>query len=232
MDRIHEERPNTPETRCASSDESYESDHSRDPPLIFKDGHCPPEMKIHEERQESTETSCVSMKSDQSREPPLVFKDGCSFPEMKTDQTRSEDPTDDSAQPHKSDLDSIFMVLEENIVTFVKNELKKFKRVLSPDDPKCLEKKREDEDVIDTEEEEEHTRRSREAFLKITLNFLRRMKQDVLADCLQSSKRLSTSLKFDQRKNGHYISKMSLNVFQGRFTCYMPHPDRILQDVI
>uniref|UniRef100_A0A8P4JXR8 Protein NLRC3 n=1 Tax=Dicentrarchus labrax TaxID=13489 RepID=A0A8P4JXR8_DICLA len=195
MDRIHEERPDSPETRCASSDESYESDHSRDPPLTFKDGHCPPEMKIHEERQESIETSCVSMKSDQSREPPLVFKDGCSFPEMKTDQTRSEDPTDDSARMHKSDLDSIFMVLEENIVTFVKNELKKFKRVLTPDDPKCLEKKREDEDVIDTEEEEEHRRRSREAFLKITLNFLRRMKQDVLADCLQNKSPVACQLK-------------------------------------
>ncbi|XP_051277172.1 protein NLRC3 isoform X2 [Dicentrarchus labrax] len=193
--KIHEERPDSPETRCASSDESYESDHSRDPPLTFKDGHCPPEMKIHEERQESIETSCVSMKSDQSREPPLVFKDGCSFPEMKTDQTRSEDPTDDSARMHKSDLDSIFMVLEENIVTFVKNELKKFKRVLTPDDPKCLEKKREDEDVIDTEEEEEHRRRSREAFLKITLNFLRRMKQDVLADCLQNKSPVACQLK-------------------------------------
>ena len=31
----------------------------------------------------------------------------------------------------------------------MKNELKGFKRVLSPDDPKCSEKKREDENVID-----------------------------------------------------------------------------------
>ncbi|TDH14471.1 hypothetical protein EPR50_G00045460 [Perca flavescens] len=66
-------------------------------------------------------------------------------------------------------------LLEENIVTFVKNELKKIQKVLSPDYP---ESQREDED--------EEQRSSREAFLKITLHFLRKMKQDELADCLQS----------------------------------------------
>ncbi|KAJ4921457.1 hypothetical protein JOQ06_022351 [Pogonophryne albipinna] len=38
---------------------------------------------------------------------------------------RSEVPGGQSAQQHQTDLDSIFMLLEENIVTFVKNELKK-----------------------------------------------------------------------------------------------------------
>ncbi|TDG95967.1 hypothetical protein EPR50_G00241970 [Perca flavescens] len=38
------------------------------------------------------------------------------------------------------------MLLEENIVTFVKNELKKIQKVLSPDYPECSESKREDED--------------------------------------------------------------------------------------
>uniref|UniRef100_A0A8C9ZYG0 NACHT domain-containing protein n=1 Tax=Sander lucioperca TaxID=283035 RepID=A0A8C9ZYG0_SANLU len=75
-------------------------------------------------------------------------------------------------------MDSIFMLLEKNIITFVKNELKKIQKVLSPDYPECSESQREDED--------EEQRRSREAFLKITLHFLRRMKQDELADCLQS----------------------------------------------
>ncbi|TDG95978.1 hypothetical protein EPR50_G00241810 [Perca flavescens] len=74
-------------------------------------------------------------------------------------------------------------LLEENIVTFVKNELKKIQKLLSPDYPECSESQREDED--------EEQRRSREAFLKITLHFLRRMKQDELADRLQSSKRIS-----------------------------------------
>ena len=39
-------------------------------------------------------------------------------------------------------------------------------------------------------EDEEQRRSSREAFLKITLQFLRRLKQEKMADCLQSSKRL------------------------------------------
>ena len=80
--------------------------------------------------------------------------------------------------------------LEENIVTFVKNELKKFQKLLSPDYPEYSERQRsEDEEVLHGEEEEQR-RSSREAFLKITLNFLRRMKQEELADCLQSSKRI------------------------------------------
>uniref|UniRef100_A0A3Q3FMQ3 B30.2/SPRY domain-containing protein n=1 Tax=Labrus bergylta TaxID=56723 RepID=A0A3Q3FMQ3_9LABR len=81
-----------------------------------------------------------------------------------------------SDQQNPTDLDSIFMLLEENIITFVKNELKRVQRVLSPDYPECLESQSEDE---------EQGRSCKEAFLKITLHFLRRMKQEELADCLQ-----------------------------------------------
>ncbi|MEQ2317067.1 hypothetical protein AMECASPLE_038977, partial [Ameca splendens] len=38
--------------------------------------------------------------------------------------------------------------------------------------------------------DEEQRRRSREAFVKITLNFLKKMKQEELAERLQSSKRI------------------------------------------
>ncbi|XP_076737399.1 protein NLRC3-like [Maylandia zebra] len=62
------------------------------------------------------------------------------------------------------------MLLEDNIITFVKNELKKIQKVLSPDYPECLESQRSS---------------SREAFVKITVDFLRRMKQEELADRLQ-----------------------------------------------
>lgn len=75
----------------------------------------------------------------------------------------------------------------------MKNELKKIQKVLSSDYPECLESQREDEEVLDGEEEEQR-RSSREAFLKITLHFLRRMKQEELADCLQSSKRISLKI--------------------------------------
>ncbi|XP_055362671.1 NACHT, LRR and PYD domains-containing protein 12-like isoform X2 [Betta splendens] len=77
------------------------------------------------------------------------------------------------------------MLLEENIVTFVKKELKKMQKVLSPDYPECLESQREEEEELDGEDEEQR-RSSRDAFLKITVNFLRRMKQEELVDCLQN----------------------------------------------
>uniref|UniRef100_A0A3P8PZ98 B30.2/SPRY domain-containing protein n=1 Tax=Astatotilapia calliptera TaxID=8154 RepID=A0A3P8PZ98_ASTCA len=54
------------------------------------------------------------------------------------------------------------------------NELKKIQKVLSPDYPECLESQREDEEE----------RRSREALVTITVNFLRRLKQEELADRL------------------------------------------------
>ena len=83
--------------------------------------------------------------------------------------------------------------MEENIVTFVKNELKKIQKVVSSDYPECLESEREDEEVLDGEDEEKR-KSSREEFVKITLHFLRRMKQEELADCLQSSKRISLKI--------------------------------------
>ncbi|XP_040915352.1 NLR family CARD domain-containing protein 3-like, partial [Toxotes jaculatrix] len=101
------------------------------------------------------------------------------------DQESSEVPSAQSAQQHQTHLDSIFMLLEENIVTFVKKELKKIQKVVSPDYPECSESQREDEEVLDGEDEEQR-RSSREAFVKITVNFLRRMKQEELADCLHS----------------------------------------------
>ncbi|XP_036007874.1 NLR family CARD domain-containing protein 3-like [Fundulus heteroclitus] len=79
----------------------------------------------------------------------------------------------------------LFARLSDNIVTFVKKELKKIQKVLSPDDPDCSESQREDEEVLEGENEEQR-RSSREALMKITLNFLRRMKQEELADRLQS----------------------------------------------
>lgn len=75
------------------------------------------------------------------------------------------------------------------MVTFVKNELKKIQRVLSPDYPECLESQREDEEELGSEDEEQR-RSSRKSFLQITVNFLRRMKQEELAERLQSSKRV------------------------------------------
>ncbi|CAI5669495.1 unnamed protein product [Oreochromis niloticus] len=122
------------------------------------------------------EPSCMSLQSDGSKDAVIHFKSGVCRPAERVDQQSSEVPSDQSAQQHQTQLDSIFMLLEDNIITFVKNELKKIQKVLSPDYPECLESQREDDEQ----------RSSREAFVKITVDFLRRMKQDELADRLQS----------------------------------------------
>ncbi|XP_032412071.1 NLR family CARD domain-containing protein 3-like isoform X3 [Xiphophorus hellerii] len=124
----------------------------------------------------STDT-CLSIAA--SMEPPLQFSLN------RAGLQSSEVPTDPSVQQHQTQLDSIFMLLEENIVTFMKNELKNIQKVLSPDDPGSSEGQSEDEEVMGGEDEEQR-RSSREAVMKITLNFLRKMKQEELAECLQS----------------------------------------------
>ncbi|XP_029903648.1 LOW QUALITY PROTEIN: NACHT, LRR and PYD domains-containing protein 3-like [Myripristis murdjan] len=116
---------------------------------------------------------------------PDEFKDGQHSVDHGVHQQSSEVPSAQSAQQHQTNLASIFMLLEENMVTFVKKELTNLQRSLSPDYPECLERQREDEEVLDGEEEEQR-RSSREAFLQITLHFLRRMKQEELAERLQS----------------------------------------------
>ncbi|KAF3706842.1 NLR family CARD domain-containing protein 3 CARD15-like protein Caterpiller protein 16.2 [Channa argus] len=135
--------------------------------------------RMKKQRPDSAEPSCISMKSDRSMIEPFNFKDEQPA-HGRVEQQSSEVHSDQFAQQHQPDLDSIFMLLEDNIVTFVKNQLKEIQRVLRPDYPEWPESQREDE------EDEEQRRSSRESFVKITVNFLRRMKQEELADCLQS----------------------------------------------
>ncbi|XP_028254306.1 NACHT, LRR and PYD domains-containing protein 12-like [Parambassis ranga] len=73
----------------------------------------------------------------------------------------------------------MLLTFAENIVRFVKDELKKIQKLLSPDYPECSESQREDE-------EDEEQRSSRESLVQITVHFLRRMKQEELAERLQS----------------------------------------------
>uniref|UniRef100_A0A8C9Y1E0 NACHT domain-containing protein n=1 Tax=Sander lucioperca TaxID=283035 RepID=A0A8C9Y1E0_SANLU len=172
-----EKRPDCaePEPSCVS----FKSDRSKQRFINFKGEQPSAEKRIHQ-RPDSAEPgpSCVSFKSDRSKQRFINFKGQQPSAEKRVDQESSVVPSVQSAQQHQTHLDSIFMLLEENILTFVKNELKNIQKVLSPDYPECSESQRKNED--------EEQRRSREAFLKITLHFLRRMKQDKLADRLQS----------------------------------------------
>uniref|UniRef100_A0AAQ4RY42 NACHT domain-containing protein n=1 Tax=Gasterosteus aculeatus aculeatus TaxID=481459 RepID=A0AAQ4RY42_GASAC len=177
--RTHQRPGPGPGPSCVS----MKSNRSMDPPLVFKDVGPPVDASVsfssHQQRGKSPEPRCLSMKSDQSIGRWIDFKDGRRSYDPEEDQESSEVPTGPSAQQHQTHLDSIFMLLEENILTFVKNELKKILKVVRSDYPECLEK--DDEEVLDEEQ-----MRSREAFVKISVHFLRRMKQEELAEHLQS----------------------------------------------
>ena len=76
-----------------------------------------------------------------------------------------------------------------DLVTLVKKEMKRFRRLLTTDYPKCLESQREEGEVVDGEGEEER-RSITEGALKITLHLLRSLKQEKLADILMMSKKV------------------------------------------
>ncbi|XP_055797339.1 NACHT, LRR and PYD domains-containing protein 12-like [Salvelinus fontinalis] len=141
---------------------------------------------IKRKRPASPVPSCVSMKSDWSMRHPLHFREGDFSTEQRNQQERSESEilSGQSSQSHQTDLASIFSLLEENILTFVKNELKMFKRILSPELPEGFESQKQDKEVVDAEDEKQESS-AREGALKITLHVLRKMNQKELADTLE-----------------------------------------------
>ncbi|XP_039477705.1 NLR family CARD domain-containing protein 3-like [Oreochromis aureus] len=121
------------------------------------------------------------------------------------DEESSEVPSDQSAQQHQSCLDSMFMLLEDNIITFVKNELKKIQKILCPNNS---ESQMEEETLLGGEGEDQ---RNREALVKLALHFLRTMKKDDWADRLQN-KLFAPQC---QRKLKSNLKKKSQCVFEG-----------------
>ncbi|XP_051797888.1 NLR family CARD domain-containing protein 3-like [Acanthochromis polyacanthus] len=111
----------------------------------------------------------------------------------RVEQQNSEVPRTQSVQQHH--LDSIFMLLEDKMVTFVKKELKNMQKAVSPRYPEWSESQRKDEEELEGDDEER--RNTREMFQQIAVLFLRRMKQEKLADCLQSicGRKLKSGLK-------------------------------------
>ncbi|XP_047465654.1 NLR family CARD domain-containing protein 3-like [Mugil cephalus] len=178
---IHQQRPDPSGITAVS----MKSDRSMGKPMNFKDGQKSADPGIHQQRPDPSGITAVSMKSDRSMGQRINFKDGQKSADPGLQQQISVVSSHQSEQQHHKDLDSIFMLLEENMVSFMKKELKKIQKVVSPDYPECSESQREDEEVLEGEDEEQR-RSSRDLFLKMTVNFLRRMKQEELADCLQS----------------------------------------------
>ncbi|KAM4599573.1 protein NLRC3-like [Fundulus diaphanus] len=174
MDQCEDREEGVPPSKTTLCGEAESQSHAQRIPKTLTETHQP-----------EPEPSCVSLKSDDSKDFIINFKSSGPPSSERVDQQNSEVPKGPSAREHQTQLDSIFMLLEENIVTFVKKELKKIQKVLSPDDPDCSESQRDDDEVLEGEDKEQR-RSSREAVMKITLNFLRRMKQEELADRLQS----------------------------------------------
>ncbi|XP_052368677.1 NACHT, LRR and PYD domains-containing protein 12-like isoform X5 [Oncorhynchus keta] len=178
---IKQERPASPVPSCVS----MKSDKSMGEPIWFRKGDFSTEQSpIKQERPASPVPSCVSMKSDWSMEHPIEFREGDFSTEQRNQQEGSESEilSGQSSQGHQTDLDSIFSMLEEKIMTFVKNELKIFKRILSPELPEGFESQK--QEVVDAEDEKQESS-AREGALKITLHVLRKMNQKELADTLE-----------------------------------------------
>ncbi|XP_076875315.1 NLR family CARD domain-containing protein 3-like isoform X2 [Brachyhypopomus gauderio] len=113
--------------------------------------------------------SCVSMKSDWSMDHPRNLSSGPVTSDLHTQKKPVKISIDK--------LESVFEELEHKIISLVKNELKRFKNLLSPDYPACTERQVEDE---------EDQSSVREGALKITLQVLRNMNQTDLANTLET----------------------------------------------
>ncbi|XP_071028757.1 NLR family CARD domain-containing protein 3-like [Oncorhynchus clarkii lewisi] len=156
---------------------------------------------IKRKRPASPVPSCVSMKSDWSMNLPTRFREGDFSTEQSYQQERSELEmlSGQSSQSQHIDLTSIFSLLEEKIMTFVKNELKRFKRILSPELPQGFESQKQDEESS-----------AREGALKITLHVLRKMNQKELADTLE--KKLDVICQRELKSN---LKKKFQCIFEG-----------------
>ncbi|XP_047657767.1 NACHT, LRR and PYD domains-containing protein 12-like [Tachysurus fulvidraco] len=118
-------------------------------------------------RSDSPEPSCVSMKSDQSMELLITFRDRDSSTDVRPQKSNIS----------TNQLDSIFKELEHKVITLIKNELKRFRKLLSPDYPACTEREVEDEEDLHS---------VRQGALKITLHVLKNMNHTDLANTLHN----------------------------------------------
>uniref|UniRef100_A0A8C7VC14 B30.2/SPRY domain-containing protein n=2 Tax=Oncorhynchus mykiss TaxID=8022 RepID=A0A8C7VC14_ONCMY len=167
---------------------------------------------IKQERPASPVPSGLSMKSDWSMGTPIKFREGDFSLKQRNQQKRSESEilSGQSSQIHQTDLASIFSLLEENIITLMKNELKMFKRILSSELPQGFESQKQDKEVVEAEDEKQESS-AREGALKITLHVLRKMNQKELADTLEKSELAVIC----QRELKSHLKKKFQCVFEG-----------------
>ncbi|KAI4879856.1 hypothetical protein NFI96_004000 [Prochilodus magdalenae] len=153
-----------------------------------------PERLDQGKRSDSPEPSCVSMKSGWSVGIPITFRT-----ETSPTEFREQKETSDST---KRNMELLFQELEHKVMSLVKNQLKRFMKLLSLDYPACSER----------EVEDEEDQSVREGLLRITLHVLRNMNQTDLANTLQSKlapsshQKLKSTLKEECHKINEGIS--------------------------
>uniref|UniRef100_A0A8C7RS72 NACHT domain-containing protein n=1 Tax=Oncorhynchus mykiss TaxID=8022 RepID=A0A8C7RS72_ONCMY len=167
------------------------SDWSMDQPINFREGDFSTEQRNQQERSESEILSGQSSQSHQTDLAsifsvcgPVMYICFC-LPQVKL---ICQSFINVLMRKHLFScltyLLYLFQLLEEKIMTFVKNELKMFKRILSPELPEGFESQKQDKEVVDAENEKQESS-TREGALKITLHILRKMNQKELADTLE-----------------------------------------------
>ncbi|XP_018601539.2 NACHT, LRR and PYD domains-containing protein 3-like [Scleropages formosus] len=150
-------------------------------PEECKQGETSPKMslnRVQQKRTDSPEPSCVSMKSNKSIGQPINFREGQTCT-VESDQLKACDSVH-----QREDLSTIFKLLEDSAVKFLKDELNKFMRNLSQDSPASFEPQ--DDNEMDSEAETQKMC-GREGALKITLYILRTMNRKDLADTLKKN---------------------------------------------
>ncbi|XP_032441153.1 NACHT, LRR and PYD domains-containing protein 12-like [Xiphophorus hellerii] len=167
-----------PEPRLEPHGVSLKSDKSLQKPMDFKP---PPSIKTR--KTPASPVTCMSVKSDSSMEIATQFKNRCQTFHHSVSQEFPDESGGESAKvQHQEELNSVFKMLEENLKTFMKNELQKFQMILSSEYSEALENQEEEDERNAADQEQ--AKGSRETFLKLSLLFLRRMRKDDLADCL------------------------------------------------
>ncbi|XP_041843872.1 uncharacterized protein LOC121641658 [Melanotaenia boesemani] len=177
---LTQESPDKPVPRGLS----MSSDMSKDLAIEFKDEKHSVQQTLSKLILPETSVSS-SMRSDQSKEEPVESKAKCSTVEQSSGDTSTHGYPEKSERlinNYQTHVDSVFLVLERDIITFVKNELMKFKKVVSLKYQKESDWFKEDDEEMTDEEEQ----RNKDALLKITVNFLKRRKEEELADSLES----------------------------------------------
>ncbi|KAL1006433.1 hypothetical protein UPYG_G00072310 [Umbra pygmaea] len=138
---------------------------------------------------QETSSSFVSLRNDNSKKWPIDFRVDRNLTAKPRTQPQRSDPTfhTGQSQKHQVDLDSIFSLVEENVLILVKNELKRLKGILQN---------------AYQEGHQKQPRSARNSVLNITLHVMRHMKQTDLADMLEKNERNLECQKYYRSEEG------------------------------